>query len=194
MKIQIFLNEVLGSGECQFSRQDTINTQNRHYWSLENPHLIRLNRHQVGWSVNVWCGIWKGTLIDSIYFDRPLTSESYTEILSGLLADFLEDEVSLRDLSCMWYQLDGATTHKSVQPCTFLAQTFDTRIISYGGQEVAEATGGVSDAGLYLHCLLDGLPQKSSLSDEDQKLFNVDYHKCVYKYGGKCFKEHGNES
>ncbi|GFY64476.1 uncharacterized protein TNIN_457451 [Trichonephila inaurata madagascariensis] len=46
----------------------------------------------------------------------------------------------------------------------------------------------------YLHCLLDGLPQKSSLSDEDQKLFNVDYHKCVYKYGGKCFKEHGNES
>ncbi|GFW94171.1 uncharacterized protein TNCV_1979111 [Trichonephila clavipes] len=57
----------------------------------------------------------------------------------------------LRDLSRMWYQRDGAPAHKSAQPCTFLAQTFDTRIIGYGGQEVAEATGGVSDAGLVLH-------------------------------------------
>ncbi|GFV14348.1 hypothetical protein TNCV_807801 [Trichonephila clavipes] len=36
------------------------------------------------------------------------------------------------------------------QPCTFLAQTFGTRIIGNGGQEVAETTGGVSDAGLVL--------------------------------------------
>ncbi|GFT06533.1 uncharacterized protein TNCV_3356541 [Trichonephila clavipes] len=52
-----------------------------------------------------------------------------------------EDEVSLRDLSRMWYQHDGAPAHKSAQPCTFVAQTFDTRIIGYGGQEVAEDTG-----------------------------------------------------
>ncbi|GFT32593.1 uncharacterized protein TNCV_3145461 [Trichonephila clavipes] len=35
----------------------------------------------------------------------------------------------------MWYQHDGAPAHKSEQPCTFLAQTFDTRIIGYGGQQ-----------------------------------------------------------
>ncbi|GFW63028.1 uncharacterized protein TNCV_4453761 [Trichonephila clavipes] len=145
------LNKALWSDECQLSRQGTINTQNRHYWSLKNPHLIRPNRHQVRWSVNVWCGIWKSTLIGPIYFDGPLTTESYTEILSGLLVDFLENKVSLRDLSRMWYQHDGAPAHKSTQPCTFLAQTFDTRIIGYGGQQVAEATGGVSDAGLVLH-------------------------------------------
>ncbi|GFV20610.1 uncharacterized protein TNCV_776551 [Trichonephila clavipes] len=96
-----FLNEILRSDECQFSRQGTINTQNTHYWSLENPHLIRPNRRQVCWSVNVWCGIWKSTLIGPMYFDVPFTSESYMEILSGPLADFLEDEVSLRDLSRM---------------------------------------------------------------------------------------------
>ncbi|GFV72045.1 uncharacterized protein TNCV_2459781 [Trichonephila clavipes] len=146
-----FLNEVLWSDECQFSWKSTINTQNKHYWPLENSHLIRPNRHHVRWSMNLWCGIWKSTLIGPIYFDGPLTSELYTEILSGPLADILEDEVSLRDLSRLWYQHDGAPAHKSVQPCTFLAQTFDTRIIGYGGQEVAEATGGVSDAGLVLH-------------------------------------------
>ncbi|GFS55675.1 uncharacterized protein TNCV_131841 [Trichonephila clavipes] len=126
------------------------NTQNKHYCSLENPHLIRPNHHQVRWLVNVWCGIWKRTLIGPIYFDGSLASESYTEILSGPLADFLEHEVSLRDLSRMWYQHEGASAHKSAQPYTFLAQTIDTRIIGYGGQEVAEATGGVSDTGLVL--------------------------------------------
>ncbi|GFT57505.1 uncharacterized protein TNCV_803641 [Trichonephila clavipes] len=40
-----FLNEVLWSDECQFLRQRTINTQNRHYWSLEKPHLTQQNRH-----------------------------------------------------------------------------------------------------------------------------------------------------
>ncbi|PRD19392.1 UNVERIFIED_CONTAM: hypothetical protein NCL1_57459 [Trichonephila clavipes] len=146
-----FLNEVLWSDECQFSRQGTINTHNTHYLSLENPHLTRPNRSQVRWSVNVWCGIWKSTLIGPMYFDGPLISESYMEILSELFANFLEDEVSLRDLSRMWFQPDGVPAHKSAQPFTFLAQTLDTRIIGYGGQEVAEATNGVSDAGLVLH-------------------------------------------
>ncbi|GFW34606.1 uncharacterized protein TNCV_952341 [Trichonephila clavipes] len=118
------------------SKQGTINTNNRHYWSLKDPHLIRPNRHQVRWSENVWCRIWKSTLIGPIYFDGPLTSESYMEILSAPLPDFLEDEVSLRDLSRMWYQHNDAPVHKSAQPCTFLAQTFDTRIIGYG-EEVA---------------------------------------------------------
>ncbi|GFX92416.1 DUF4817 domain-containing protein [Trichonephila clavipes] len=47
---------------------------------------------------------------------------------------FLEDEVSW-DLSRIWYQHNGAPTHKSAQPCTFLAQILDTRIIGYGGQQ-----------------------------------------------------------
>ncbi|GFX26325.1 uncharacterized protein TNCV_949231 [Trichonephila clavipes] len=108
---QEFLIEVLWSDECQFSKQGAINIQNRHYWSFENPHLVRPNRHQVHWSVNVWCGIWKSTLIGPMHFDGPLRSESYTEILSGQLVDSLEDEVSLRDLSRMWYQNDGVPAH-----------------------------------------------------------------------------------
>ncbi|GFU56681.1 uncharacterized protein TNCV_4129291 [Trichonephila clavipes] len=131
----VFLNEVLWSDECQFSRQGTNNTQNTHFWSLENPHLIRPNRHQVRWTVNMWCGIWKSTSIGPKYFDGPLTSESYMEILSGPLADSLEDEIPLRGLSRMWNQHNGAPAHKSAQPCKFLAQIFDTRIIGYGGQQ-----------------------------------------------------------
>ncbi|GFT31308.1 uncharacterized protein TNCV_607561 [Trichonephila clavipes] len=121
-----FFNEVWWSDECQFSRQGTINTWNTHYWSLENPHMppsalvgehvVRNMEEHLNWpNAFQW------------------TSESYTEILSGPLADFLEDEVPLWDLSCMWYHHDGGPAHKSAQPCTFLAQTFDTQIIGYGG-------------------------------------------------------------
>ncbi|GFV08008.1 uncharacterized protein TNCV_3443981 [Trichonephila clavipes] len=130
-----FKTAVLWSDECQFSRQGTIITHNTHYWSLEIPYLLRPNHHQVRWSVNVWCGIWKSTLIGPMYCDGPLTSESYTEILSGPLAGFLEDKVSLRDLSRMRYQYDGATTDKFTQPITFLTQTLVTRRIGYGGQK-----------------------------------------------------------
>ncbi|GFV27000.1 hypothetical protein TNCV_2395521 [Trichonephila clavipes] len=43
-------------------------------------------------------------------------------------------EVSLRDLSRMWYQHDGATAHDLAQPFTFLVQTLDTLIFGYEGQ------------------------------------------------------------
>ncbi|GFT00420.1 uncharacterized protein TNCV_1981611 [Trichonephila clavipes] len=152
-----FFNEVLWSDERQFSRQGTINTQNTHYWSLENPHLIRPNRHQIRWKAidsvstkytpnttesppNALVGECVVRNMEKhlnwpMYFGGPLTSESYMEILSGPLADFLEDEVSLRDLSRVWYQHDGDPTHKSAQSCKFLAQTFNTQIIGYGGQQ-----------------------------------------------------------
>ncbi|GFX87292.1 DUF4817 domain-containing protein [Trichonephila clavipes] len=49
-----FFNNVLWPDECQFFRIITINTPNTHYWSHENPHIIRPNHHHVRWSVNVW--------------------------------------------------------------------------------------------------------------------------------------------
>ncbi|GFY67422.1 uncharacterized protein TNIN_440741 [Trichonephila inaurata madagascariensis] len=39
----------------------------------------------------------------------------------------------------------------------------------------------------YFQCLLDHLPQKSSLSDEDKNLFD-NYKQCIYKQGDKCFR------
>lgn len=128
-----FVNDILWSDECQFTRQGVVNTHNAHYWSLENPHIIRPNRHQVRWSVNVWCGMWKNTIIGPFFFDGPLTSATYANILSGPLSDYLEEYVSLWDFARMWFQHDGAPAHKSLQPRTFLSNTFGNNIIGYGG-------------------------------------------------------------
>lgn len=128
-----FVNDIMWTDECQFTRQGVVNAHNVHYWSLENPHNVRPNKHQVRWSVNVWCGLWKSTLIGPFIFEDTLTSEKYTEILSGPLSDFLEESVSIRDLQRMWFQHDGAPAHKSRKPCTFLNVTFQNNIIGYGG-------------------------------------------------------------
>ncbi|PRD23063.1 UNVERIFIED_CONTAM: hypothetical protein NCL1_47421 [Trichonephila clavipes] len=42
----------------------------------------------------------------------------------------------------------------------------------------------------YLLCFVSKLPNKSDLSDDELKQFN-EYKKCIYKEGGKCFKERG---
>lgn len=128
-----FVSDIMFTDECQFTRQGVINTQNSHYWSLQNPHIIRPNRHQVRWSINVWCGIWKETLIGPFFFDGALTSERYAQILEGSVTDFLDECVSLRDLSQMWFHHDGAPAHKSLKPRTVLTETFGNNIIGYGG-------------------------------------------------------------
>lgn len=128
-----FLSDILWTDECQFTRQGVVNTHNSHYWSLQNPHIIRPNRHQVRWSVNVWCGIWKDTLLGPFIFDGALTSEKYANILQGPLSDFLDDFVPLQDLSRMWFQHDGAPAHKSLKPRTVLSTMFGNNILGYGG-------------------------------------------------------------
>ncbi|GFQ75613.1 uncharacterized protein TNCT_638141 [Trichonephila clavata] len=45
----------------------------------------------------------------------------------------------------------------------------------------------------YLQCFMNKLPQKSSLSDAQQKQFG-EYTKCIQKRGGKCLKDQGISS
>ncbi|GBL93774.1 hypothetical protein AVEN_166806-1 [Araneus ventricosus] len=71
-----FVNDILWTDECTFSSTGVVNGQNTHFWSLQNPHVIRPNKHQVRWSVNVWCGIWKGALVGPFFFDDTLTVSS----------------------------------------------------------------------------------------------------------------------
>jgi hypothetical protein len=128
-----FVNNILWTDECTFSRTGVVNRQNTHFWSLQNPHVIRPNKHQVRWSVNVWCGIWKGSLVGPFFFDNTLTGKKYVDLLRGPVSDFLDDHVSLADLTKMWFQHDGAPAHKAAPSRTLLRGMFEDNIIGYGG-------------------------------------------------------------
>ncbi|GBM01526.1 hypothetical protein AVEN_209330-1 [Araneus ventricosus] len=42
-----FVNDLLWTDECTFSRTGLVNRQNTLFWSLQNPHVIRPNNYQV---------------------------------------------------------------------------------------------------------------------------------------------------
>ena len=110
-----FLSDILWTNGCQFTKQGIVNTHNSHYQSLQNLHTIRPNPHQVRRLVNVWCGTCNDTLVGQFIFDGTLTSKMYTDLLQGLLSDFLDDFVPIQDLSMMWFQHDGA---QHTNPCS----------------------------------------------------------------------------
>lgn len=63
---QNFLNNILFSDECTFTKTGMMNQHNYHYWAEENPRLTRVTSTQHRWSINVWAGIINGQLV-SLY-------------------------------------------------------------------------------------------------------------------------------
>ena len=54
-----FLADILWMDKECFSPMTMDNKQNIHSWALENPRCAVEIRHQVRWSINIWCGMYK---------------------------------------------------------------------------------------------------------------------------------------
>lgn len=49
-----FLNKILWTNESTFKRDGYLNLHNLHEWHVENPHLMREDRSQYQFKVNMW--------------------------------------------------------------------------------------------------------------------------------------------
>ncbi|GBM93678.1 hypothetical protein AVEN_238121-1 [Araneus ventricosus] len=61
------LVDIICTDEACFSRNGMFNRQIVHTWSLENPRFSIEVRHQLRWSINVWCRIVNGRLIGKVF-------------------------------------------------------------------------------------------------------------------------------
>ncbi|EZA49094.1 hypothetical protein X777_12634 [Ooceraea biroi] len=52
-----YKSRILYTDECTFTRNGMFNIHNYHYWSNENPFLMRESTFQHRYSVNIWCGL-----------------------------------------------------------------------------------------------------------------------------------------
>ncbi|GFV77023.1 uncharacterized protein TNCV_690931 [Trichonephila clavipes] len=108
------LNEVFGRINASSRGKGTINTQNTHYWSFERPTsntiesprsalvstcVVRNMEKHRKWKMEYG----KASNCHNVFL-WTFNIRIIHEILSGPLTDFLEDKVSFRDLSRMWYQ------------------------------------------------------------------------------------------
>jgi hypothetical protein len=126
-----FLAHVLWSDESTFHRDGTVNRHNMHYWSQENPHWLRQDRHQVRWKVNVWAGIVGDTVIGPYFLDGALTGQRYLQFLTDDLLDAVP--LAMRRGEGLWFQQDGAPPHYLRAVRDWLDARFPGRWIGRGG-------------------------------------------------------------
>ena len=86
---QDFTNHILFTDESTFDRNGIINSHNIHYWSEENPHLIKKKKHQIKFCLNFWRGILGGHLIGPVFLPSRLTENDYLEFLAPNLPELL---------------------------------------------------------------------------------------------------------
>lgn len=129
---QNFTRSILFTDEAGFGRDGLINLHNEHYWSDENPHVVREQRFQNKFSLNVWAGIIDDHLIGPHFFPPRLNGEVYLNFLRDDLPSLLDD-VPLQIRREMWLLQDGAPPHFTAAVREHLNENFPERWIGRGG-------------------------------------------------------------
>lgn len=104
-----FLNKVLCTDESTFKRDGYLNLHNLHGWHTENPHLMREDRSQYQFKVNMWTGILNGQITGPFELTENLDGATYLHFLQNDLPTLLD--VPLNIYREMWYQQDGCPAH-----------------------------------------------------------------------------------
>lgn len=128
-EIPSLFSVVLWTDESTFTNNGLFNRWNFRTWASENPRLSFSTRHQVRFSVNVWCGLIGNQLIGPHFFNGgSLNGERYLEFLREILPELLED-VPLATRQVMWFQQDGCPAHNAQAVTRFVNGRFGDRWI-----------------------------------------------------------------
>lgn len=127
-----FLSKILWSDESTFKKDGYMNLHNLHEWHVENPHLMRQDRSQYRFKVNMWSGILNGRIIGPYELPEILNSEIYLDFLQNQLPNLLED-VPLNIYRDMWYQQDGCPAHYARSVREYLDEEYPGRWIGRSG-------------------------------------------------------------
>lgn len=124
---------VLFSDEATFHNTGCVNRHNFHYYSVENPRIIRQIDRQQRWSVNVWGGIVGEHMVGPHFFNGHLNGQMYLEFLANDLPRLLQNLPLNIQARNMWLQQDGAPAHFLQQVRDFLNNEYENRWIGRGG-------------------------------------------------------------
>lgn len=123
-----FPYNILWTDEATFTSNGVVSSQNSRWWAQGNPNFIIECRNQYSFKTNVWCGILNDQIIGPYFFRNNLNSQRYLEFLNNDIAEVL-DNMAI-DLRCaLWYQLDGAPIHNTLQVRNTLNVLFHSRVI-----------------------------------------------------------------
>lgn len=123
---------VIWTDEAKFCKNGMFNRRNSHFWSDENPHMIRDVNFQVSWQFNVFCAVKNNRILCLHFYDENLNSPRYLDILQTVVQPALRNLPEAEQLNA-WYQHDGAPPHRTRTVTNWLEATFDDRWIATNG-------------------------------------------------------------
>lgn len=126
---------ILWTDESTFTRIGLFNIHNEHWWTYNNPHVIREHSHQVRFSVNVWAGIINDRIIGPVFIEGRLSGRTYLQMLQEVLPELM-DRVPLAYLRGLHYQHDGCPAHYERSVRNHLNAEFDGRWIGRGSPTI----------------------------------------------------------
>lgn len=128
----LFFNSILWSDESCFKRVGVFNIHNLHEWAVVNPRIVREDRFQHQFGVNLWAGILDGKLIGPFELPPRLNGARYLQFLRNDLSNLLAN-VPQEVCERMWLQHDGAPAHYCRQVREYLNESYPSRWIGRGG-------------------------------------------------------------
>lgn len=128
-------SNILWTDESLFTRVGIYNSRNEHFWSYNNPHVIKTGHHQVRFSCNVWAGIIGNVIVGPVFIEGRLTGVNYLSMMEGAIEELLED-VPLSLVADHYYQHDGAPPHYTSAVRDYLNSKYGNRWIGRGGKNI----------------------------------------------------------
>lgn len=129
-----FHRKIIFSDEAHFWLNGFVNKQNMRYWQGTNPHVLHESPLHPE-KITVWCGFHAGGVIGPYFFvddnDRHVTVNG--QRYRAMIEDYFWPELEGMDITNMWFQQDGATSHTAHVTMDLLQQQFGQRVISRNG-------------------------------------------------------------
>ena len=131
---EYFIQHLITSDEAHFDLSGYVNKQNSRFWGRENPQIVH-ERPLHSKRVTVWCALTYSCVIGPYFFEDEngaavtVTAERYNHMLNT----FFLPELQRLNLTDMWMQQDGATSHTARLSMTTLRANFPGHLISRFG-------------------------------------------------------------
>ena len=129
---QNFTETIIWTDEAKFMKNGLYNKHNSHFWSQENPHVVRETNFQESWKFNVFCAIKNDSVFCYHFYNENLNGERYVDLLSNVVMRVVSN-MPEREANMAFYQMDGAPPHNTRIVGETLDQMFQDRWIANNG-------------------------------------------------------------
>lgn len=123
---------VFYSDEACFRTDGHVNRHNCYLWDYSRPEDFVVEADQGASRTMCWAAMSHEKLFGPYFFPASVSADTYQAILSEFFVPELLHDMG--NVDNVWFQQDGAPAHTADNTKVFLANIFDTRIISRGFQ------------------------------------------------------------